>query len=137
MDLADSDELARAVQAQAQAAIEEADVIAAGRGRPGGAGPRRRRARRRCCAVRSQPVLVAANKIDRPGEEALTAELNALGLGEPMPVSATHGLGTGDLLDRIIAELAPSRRPSAEPERRAAAADRDPRAARTSASPRC
>ena len=47
-------------------------------------------------------MLVAANKIDRPGDEALGAELNTLGLGEPMPVSATHGLGTGDLLDRIV-----------------------------------
>jgi GTP-binding protein len=52
-------------------------------------------------------VIVAANKVDRPDvtSQALTAELNSLGLGEPMPVSASHGLGTGDLLDRVTAEL--------------------------------
>jgi GTP-binding protein len=35
----------------------------------------------------------------------MTAELNALGLGEPFPISASHGLGTGDLLDRLVDEL--------------------------------
>jgi GTP-binding protein len=49
--------------------------------------------------------VVAANKIDRPEDEPLAAELNALGLGEPIPVSASHGLGTGDLLDRLVDEL--------------------------------
>jgi GTP-binding protein len=51
------------------------------------------------------PVLVVANKIDRPADEHLTAELHALGLGDPHPVSAAHGHGTGDLLDQI-AEIA-------------------------------
>ena len=49
------------------------------------------------------PVLVAANKIDRPGDEHLAAEFHKLGLGEPHPVSAAHGHGTGDLLDAIAA----------------------------------
>ena len=49
------------------------------------------------------PVLVAANKIDRPGDEPLAAEFHKLGLGEPHPVSAAHGHGTGDLLDAIAA----------------------------------
>ena len=51
------------------------------------------------------PVVVVANKVDSDREEPSAAELYALGLGEPLPVSATHGLGTGDLLDRF-AELA-------------------------------
>jgi GTPase len=54
------------------------------------------------------PVLVAANKIDQPGDEHLAAEFYGLGLGDPHPVSAAHGHGTGDLLDsiaRIAAEL--------------------------------
>ncbi len=50
-------------------------------------------------------MIVAANKIDRPEDEPLAAELHALGLGEPIPVSASHGLGTGDLLDRLVEEL--------------------------------
>ncbi|MGA9372837.1 MAG: ribosome biogenesis GTPase Der, partial [Solirubrobacterales bacterium] len=52
-----------------------------------------------------RPVVVAANKIDRVEDEAMAAELNGLGLGEPLPVSASHGLGTGDLLDRLVEEL--------------------------------
>ena len=63
-----------------------------------------------------KPVLLVANKIDRPGDEALAAELNRLGLGEPLAVSASHGLGTGDLLDRITAELADAPDPEPEPE---------------------
>jgi GTP-binding protein len=50
-------------------------------------------------------VIVAVNKVDRPGNDHLTAEFHALGLGEPRAVSATHGLGTGDLLDDIVAAL--------------------------------
>src|SRR5204863_8845658 len=42
---------------------------------------------------------------DRPEEESIAAELNSLGLGEPIPVSAAHGLGTGDLLDLVVEEL--------------------------------
>ena len=44
------------------------------------------------------PVLVVANKVDDPADESEAAELHVLGLGEPVPVSATHGLGTGELL---------------------------------------
>jgi GTP-binding protein len=53
------------------------------------------------------PVLVAANKIDTARDLPLTAEFHALGLGEPIAVSAAQGLGTGDLLDRIV-EVAPA-----------------------------
>jgi len=48
------------------------------------------------------PVVVIANKTDRPGEHYLAAEFHKLGLGEPLAVSATHGLGSGDLLDRVV-----------------------------------
>ena len=57
----------------------------------------------------SVPVVVAANKIDSGADEALAAEFHKLGLGEPAPVSAAHGLGTGDLLDRL-AEIAAAQR---------------------------
>ena len=49
-----------------------------------------------------KPVLVAANKVDSPRDIPLAAEFYGLGLGEPMPVSAAQGLGTGDLLDAIV-----------------------------------
>ncbi|MGZ4294512.1 MAG: ribosome biogenesis GTPase Der, partial [Solirubrobacteraceae bacterium] len=49
------------------------------------------------------PVLVAANKIDTAKDLPLAADFYALGLGEPIAVSAAQGLGTGDLLDRVVA----------------------------------
>lgn len=52
-----------------------------------------------------KPVLVVANKIDSSDDMPLAAEFFKLGLGEPYAVSSTHGLGTGDLMDRL-AELA-------------------------------
>jgi GTP-binding protein len=104
VDLADSADLARSVQAQARAAIEEADVVLLVVDAKAGLGPGD--AELADLLRRSgRSVVVAANKIDRPEDQALTAELNALGLGEPLPVSASHGLGTGDLLDRLVEEL--------------------------------
>src|SRR5205814_4132526 len=52
---------------------------------------------------------------DRPEDEHMTAELNKLGLGEPLGVSATHGLGSGDLLDRVV-ELLGERAQPGEPD---------------------
>jgi GTP-binding protein len=52
-----------------------------------------------------KPVLVLANKIDDPRGDALAAEFHRLGLGDPLPLSALHGHGTGDLLDEIVARL--------------------------------
>ena len=104
LDLADADELARAVQSQARAAIEDAEVILIVVDARAGLGPGD--AELADLLRRSgRPVVVAANKIDRPEDEPLAAELNGLGLGEPLPVSAAHGLGTGDLLDRVVEEL--------------------------------
>ena len=53
----------------------------------------------------SVPVLVVANKVDDRVHEATIWELMSLGLGEPAAVSALHGRGTGDLLDRLVAAL--------------------------------
>jgi GTP-binding protein len=50
--------------------------------------------------------VVAANKIDVARDIPLAAEAHRLGFGEPMAVSAAQGLGTGDLLDRLV-ELLP------------------------------
>jgi len=51
------------------------------------------------------PTIVAANKCDSAAELHQAAEFHRLGLGEPLPVSAAQGLGSGDLLDRIVALL--------------------------------
>ena len=106
VDLEDPTELASQIREQSRAALAEADaavlVVDAKAGlRPGDhdmadllrRGP--------------LPVVVAANKVDSVGDLSLAAEFNALGLGEPVPVSAAQGLGTGDLLDRLTA-LAPA-----------------------------
>ena len=52
------------------------------------------------------PVVLVANKVDAPGDEPEAASFNALGLGEPVPVSAQHGRRVGELLDRLV-ELLP------------------------------
>ena len=54
-----------------------------------------------------KPVLLAVNKIDEPNKEILASEFYALGLGDPYPLSAMTGTGTGDLLDKVC-ELLPS-----------------------------
>jgi GTP-binding protein len=48
------------------------------------------------------PVLVVANKMDDPASTATAAEVYGLGLGEPLLVSAVHGTGSGELLDRLV-----------------------------------
>ena len=66
------------------------------------------------------PVVVAANKIDNTSLEMTVSDYWTLGLGEPHPVSAIHGRGVGDLLDRVLSAL-----PSIE----AGAVDEHPRIA--------
>jgi GTP-binding protein len=106
VDLDDRDEMQVLVQEQARAALADAHVavlvVDAKAGlRPGDLEMTDllRRA--------PLPVIVAANKIDTGADVPLAAEFHSLGLGEPIAVSAAQGLGTGDLLDRIV-ELGPA-----------------------------
>ncbi|HEX2128899.1 MAG TPA: ribosome biogenesis GTPase Der [Solirubrobacterales bacterium] len=100
VDLAGEHAFAREIADQARAAIADADAVAlvvdtrAGL-RPGDTevADILRRA--------DVPVVVVANKVDDTRLEPDAAEFYALGLGDPMTVSATHGHGTGDLLDRF------------------------------------
>ena len=62
-----------------------------------------------------KPVVLAANKVDDAPGEPSAASLWSLGLGEPIPVSALHGRGSGDLLDVVLDAL-----PATPPERDAA-----------------
>jgi GTPase len=115
VDLDDRAEMARAVHDQVLAALADADaavlVVDAKAGpRPGDheVADLLRRGDR--------PVLVAANKIDSVRDIPLAAEFHALGLGEPIAVSAAQGLGTGDLLDRIVELVPPAAAEDDEPE---------------------
>ena len=54
----------------------------------------------------NKPVVLAANKVDDQRHEVMAATMWNLGLGEPYPVSAMHGRGSGDLLDALLAALA-------------------------------
>jgi GTP-binding protein len=101
VDLDDEDPLAVSIQDQARAALADAQValfvVDARAGvRPGDqeiADILRRG---------SVPVVLAANKIDSPEQLVLAHEFHGLGFGEPLAVSASQGLGTGDLLDRLV-----------------------------------
>lgn len=61
------------------------------------------------------PVVVVANKVDEAEQEPEAAVFHSLGLGEPMTVSALHGRGSGELLDRLF-DLFPDAEPEAPPE---------------------
>ena len=104
VDIADQSPLTRSVAAQAREAVAEADLVLFVVDTRAGVTPGDeevadilRRARK--------PVLLLANKIDDPAQDSLAFDLHRLGLGEPIPISALHGHGAGDLLDLIVAEL--------------------------------
>lgn len=65
---------------------------------------------------REGPVVVAVNKIDDDSHEASIWEFVRLGLGDPLPVSALHGSGAGDLLDAIIGRFPSEQSVSEDPE---------------------
>jgi len=52
-----------------------------------------------------KPVLIAANKVDDPRDEPAAAVFYRLGLGDPHPLSALHGRGSGDFLEALVAAL--------------------------------
>ncbi|HLI27895.1 MAG TPA: ribosome biogenesis GTPase Der [Chloroflexota bacterium] len=91
-------------RAQAQAAIDEADVIVLvtdGQTGPTSADFDLAELLRRT----QKPVLVAVNKTEGPRGPLLALEFHALGLGEPIAISAIHGSGVADLLDAILVRL--------------------------------
>jgi len=104
MDFLDADPIAGSIREQAQAAL--GDAVAAVLVVDARAGLRPGDEELADLLRRSKlPVLIAANKVDSAPDIPSAAEFYALGLGEPMAVSAAQGLGTGDLLDAIVAML--------------------------------
>jgi GTPase len=104
VDLEEEDDLARAVQSQARAALAESAVAVLVVDARTGVRPGDTELARELRGT-DKPVLVAANKVDDIRNAAEAAEFYALGLGDPIAVSATQGLGTGDLLDQVAGHL--------------------------------
>ena len=99
-----SEDLVAAIREQAEAAVRAADavlfVVDATTGiSPDDAGVAR------LLHDSGTPVLLVANKVDDASREADVHHLWSLGVGQPYPVSALHGRGTGDLLDALVAAL--------------------------------
>ncbi len=104
VDIADRSPLTRQVAEQARRAVEEADLALFVVDAKAGVTP----GDEEVAAImrRSKtPVIVIVNKVDDPQRDAEALEFHRLGLGDPVPISAVHGYGTGDLLDRIVGEL--------------------------------
>jgi GTP-binding protein len=104
IEIGSSDEFQLGIKAQAQMAIEEADLILLlvdGRNDVTSEDEAVARLIKRA----HKPVILVVNKVDTPGSESETYAFYQLGLGEPVPVSATHGNGTGDLLDLVTDAL--------------------------------
>jgi GTP-binding protein len=105
VDEAATDAFSPSIAKQAHAAIDEADLVLFVVDARHGITPGDEELAATLRAAR-KPVLVLANKIDDPRRDLEAVEFHKLGLGEPQPLSALHGHGTGDLLDRIV-ELLP------------------------------
>src|SRR5215211_803460 len=104
VDVADRSPLTRSIADQARAAVAEADLVLFVVDARAGVTP----GDEEIAAIlrpSRKPVMLLANKIDDPSLESHALELHRLGLGDPIPISAVHGLGTGDLLDAIVAGL--------------------------------
>ena len=104
IEIMNADAIAVSIRQQAQIAIKEADVILF------------------VCDARSgittedadvasllrqskKPIVLAVNKADSPKQEMNIYEFYNLGIGEPIPVSASNHLGLGDLLDAVVAKF--------------------------------
>jgi GTPase len=94
----------RQVAEQARAAIAEADLVLFVVDATAGVTPGDEELAEILRAAR-KPVLVIANKLDDPRRDLEALVFHRFGLGDPFPLSALHGHGTGDLLDEVVARL--------------------------------
>jgi GTPase len=104
VDVADPSPITRSVADQARAAVREADLVLFVVDARVGITPGDEEVAQILREAR-KPVFLLANKIDDPARDAAALEFHRLGLGDPIPLSALHGHGTGDLLDAIVARL--------------------------------
>lgn len=101
---AKEDPFAESIRSQAMMAAEEADVIIVlVDGKSGVLDGDEQVAR--LLQRSGKPIFLAVNKMDTPNDDTAAHEFWNLGLGQPWPISATHGHGSGDLLDEIVKAL--------------------------------
>lgn len=105
------EELLQSVEKQARVAIQEADVIVFVVDGEAGVTPVDEDIAN-LLRTAKKPLVLAVNKLDNVSEDPKANDFYELGLGEPRPISAMHGLGIGDLLDDIVRGFAP---PGEEP----------------------
>jgi GTP-binding protein len=104
VDQADTGPFGPQIVQQAKQAIEEADLVLFVVDARAGITPGDEELADILRASR-RPVIVIANKLDDPRRDAEALEFHRLGLGDPFPLSALHGHGTGDLLDEVVGRL--------------------------------
>src|SRR5213593_2332703 len=104
VDVADRSPITRSVGEQAREAVADADLVLFVVDARAGITPGDEEVAEILRESR-KPVILLANKIDDPSQEALALDLHRLGLGDPVPVSGMHGHNTGDLLDQIVDAL--------------------------------
>lgn len=100
-------EIDRAVQRQVLRAIEESDVVVQIVDAREGVHPLDRRIAE-ILRERAAPILLVANKVDHLPRATEHYEFYELGVGDPVPISAISGKGSGDVLDRVVALLPPA-----------------------------
>ncbi|RXS54717.1 ribosome biogenesis GTPase Der [Lacticaseibacillus rhamnosus] len=101
IDLGDEPFLAQ-IKDQAEIAIDEADVILFLTSIEAGVTDADERVAQILYRA-NKPVVLAVNKVDNPERRQDIYDFYSLGFGEPLPLSGTHGIGLGDVLDAILA----------------------------------
>ena len=104
VDIASADPLVKGIAVQSRTAIAQADLVLFVVDARHGITPGDEELAAIIRAAKT-PVILVANKIDDPIKDILALEFHRFGLGDPFPLSALHGTGTGDLLDLIVEQL--------------------------------
>ncbi|HZG76070.1 MAG TPA: ribosome biogenesis GTPase Der [Paenibacillus sp.] len=104
IEIFDEDELLKQVRVQAELAVEEADVILFVADAKAGMTPADQTIAQQLFRS-NKPIVLAVNKMDNPANTDEIYEFYSLGLGDPVALSGTHGIGVGDLLDELVKRL--------------------------------
>ena len=104
VDIVDPHPITRQIAQQARTAIAEADLVLFVVDARAGVTPGDEELAQ-ILRESKKDVLLVANKIDDPSQEALALDLHRLGFGDPFPISGLHGSNTGDLLDEVLDRL--------------------------------